>query len=325
MIVDVHTHFYPQAYLALLDQHGQGVRLRTDSQGRRYLEQHGTRLATLTPPMVDLDERLRVMDRLGVAVQVLSLTSPNVYVFPEAVAVQVARQVNQAYAEIKDRYPRRFRCLASVPLGTGAEVDELDHAVQVLGLDGVVVGTTVGSRPVDDPRFEPFWRRADELGLVVFLHPMGGLASPHLREFSLLPLVGFPTETTVGLARLVYSGFFDRYPRVRLIAPHAGGAVPYLMGRLDTGYRAYAECATTPRPPGEALRTVYYDTVNRHPPALRCLLDTVGPGRVVFGSDFPHVIGHLEDGVRGLREAGLAAEAMEAVLHGNARRLFGIP
>jgi aminocarboxymuconate-semialdehyde decarboxylase len=325
VIVDVHTHFYPQAYLALLEQQGRGVRLRTDAQGRRYLEQHGTRLATLTSPMVDLEERLRVMDRLGVTVQVLSLTSPNVYAFPEAVAVQAARQVNQAYAEIKDRHPRRFRCLASVPLGTGAEVDELDHAVHALGLDGVVVGTTVGHRTVDDPLFEPFWRRADELGLVVFLHPMGGLASPHLQEFSLLPLVGFPAETTVALARLAYSGFFDRYPRVRLVAPHAGGAVPYLLGRLDTGYRAYAECAAASRPPGEALRTVYYDTVNHHPPALRCLLDTVGPGRVVFGSDFPHVIGHLEEGARCLQQAGLDPEALQAVLCRNAQRLFGIP
>ena len=153
---------------------------------------------------------------------------------------------------------------------------------------------------------------------------MGGFVSPHLQDFSLVPLVGFPAETTVALARMAYSGFFDRYPRVKLVAPHAGGAVPYLLGRLDTGYRAYAECATAAHPPSEALRRVYYDTVNTYPPAVRCLLDTVGPEKVVFGSDFPHVIGHLEDGVRALQEAGLDPDGLEAVLWRNARDLLAL-
>ncbi len=324
MLVDVHTHFYPQAYLEQLEREAPGVRVRTDAQGRRYLEQHGTRLATLTEPMVDLPQRLRLMDHLGVDVQVLSLTSPNVYAFPDGGAVEAARLVNRAYAEIKGRYPRRFRCLASVPLGTGAEVQELEVAVCELGLDGVVVGTTVGHRTLDDPAFAAFWYRADQLGVVVFLHPMGGFPSAFLRDYSLVPLVGFPVETTVALARLAYSGFFDRYPRLRVIAPHAGGTVPFLLGRLDTGYRAYPECAGAVRPPSQALRQVYYDTVNPYPPALRCLAESVGPQRMLFGSDFPHVIGSVEAVLRSLRDAGLDAEALEGVLWRNARDLLGL-
>ncbi len=324
MLVDLHTHFYPQGYLRLLEQEATDVRVRTDPQGRRYLEQHGTRLATLTRPMVDLEERLRLMDQLQVDVQVLSLTSPNVYVFPDGVAVRAARQANEAYAELKGRHPNRFRCLASLPLGTGAELEELDYAVHALGLDGVVVGATVRGRPLDDPAFEPFWRRADELDLVVFLHPMGDLASPHLQEYSLVPLVGFPAETTVALARLAYSGFFDRYPRVKLVAPHAGGAVPYLLGRLDTGYEAYAECAQARQKPSEALRRVWYDTTNPYPPALRCLVEAVGPERLVFGSDFPHVIGSVEKVERCLQEAGLEPEVLEGVRWRNAADLFGV-
>lgn len=324
MLVDLHTHFYPQGYLRLLEQEATDVRVRTDPRGRRYLERHGTRLATLTPPMVDLQERLRLMDHLQVDVQVVSLTSPNVYVFPDGVAVRAARQVNEAYAEFKQRYPDRFRCLASLPLGTGAEVEELERAVSVLGLDGVVVGTTVRGRPLDDATFEPFWRRADELGLVVLLHPMGELASPPLREYSLVPLVGFPAETTVALARLAYSGFFDRYARVKVVAPHAGGAVPYLLGRLDTGYEAYGECASARHRPSEALRRVWYDTTNPYPPALRCLVEAVGWERLVFGSDFPHVIGSVDKVRRCLEEAGLDPEALEAVRWRNATHSLGL-
>ena len=324
VLVDVHTHFYPQAYLERLVREAPGIRVRTDAQGRQYLEQHGTRLATLTEPMVDLPHRLRLMDQLGVDVQVLSLTSPNVYAFPDGTAVEVARLVNRAYAEIKGRHPRRFRCLASVPMGTGAEIQELEVAVRELGLDGVVVGTTVGDRTLDDPAFEAFWQRADQLGVVVFLHPMGGFPPASLQDYSLVPLVGFPVETTVALARLAYSGFFDRYPRVKVIAPHAGGTVPFLLGRLDTGYRAYRECGGTVQPPSQALRHVYYDTVNPYPPALRCLAEAVGPQRMLFGSDFPHVIGSVEAVLRSLREAGLDGDALEGVLWRNAWHLLGL-
>ncbi len=324
MAVDVHTHFYPEPYLALIEREATGVQVRTDRQGRRYLEQHGTRLATLTPPMHDLEERLRAMRRMQVSVQVLSLTCPNVYTFPDPVAVQAARLANRAYAEIKRRHPDRFRCLASVPLGTGAELDELDYALSVLELDGVVVGTTVREKTVDDPAFRAFWERADQLGLVVLLHPMGGLDSPHLEDYSLVPLVGFPMETTVVVARLAYGGFFDRYPRVKLVVPHAGGTVPYLLGRLDTGYRAYAECAVSARPPSEGLRAAYYDTVNAYPPALRCLAEAVGPHRMLFGSDFPHVIGSVELVEHALRQAGLDEDSLDAVLRQNARKLLGL-
>lgn len=324
MLIDLHTHFYPLAYLQLLEREATDVRLRPDPQGRRYLEQHASRLATLTRPMVDLEERLRLMDHLGVDIQVLSLTSPNVYVFPDEAAVRAAREVNRAYAELKGRHPNRFRCLASVPMGTGGEVEELDYAISVLGLDGVVVGTTIRSTFLDDPTFEPFWRRADELGLVVFLHPMGGLASQHLREYSLVPLVGFPAETTVAFARLAYSGFFDRYPRVKLVAPHAGGAIPYLLGRLDTGYEAYAECASARQRPSQVLRQIWYDTTNPYPPALRCLVEAVGPERLVFGSDFPHVIGGVEKVARCLEEVGLDSEVLEGVRWRNARDALGL-
>ncbi|MER3460022.1 MAG: hypothetical protein C4303_02210 [candidate division GAL15 bacterium] len=209
---------------------------------------------------MDLQERARLVAQHPATVQVLSLTSPNVYVFPPAEAVRAARLANRAYAQIKDRYPDRFRALASVPLGTGAELEELDYAVSDLGLDGVVVGTTVGSRPLDDPLLQPFWERANQLGLVVLLHPMGGLASPLLRDFSLVPLVGFPAETTVTLARLAYSGFFQRYPRVKVVAPHAGGALPYLpVGPAGQGVRCVRGVrrmrpASEPGPSSRVLR-----------------------------------------------------------------------
>jgi aminocarboxymuconate-semialdehyde decarboxylase len=321
MRIDLHTHLFPHEYLSLLEDRGQGVWIRTDSEGRRYIEEGGTRLATLTPPMLEVETRLDAMDREGIDVQVLSLTSPNVYCFEAHDAVRAARLVNDAYAALKARHPRRFLALASVPLGSGEELGELDRALDSLGLDGVVVGTNVGGKELDDPAFEPFWRRVAELGRPVLVHPMAPVAgTAGMERFSLVPLIGFPFETTLCLARLIWSGLMDRYPGLRIIAVHAGGAAPYLAGRLEIGTDAYAECRGIELRPLDYLRRFWYDPVSYHPPALRLLRDTVGVERIVFGTDYPHVIGDPARVRRSLEEV-FGPEEQEAIGWRNASRL----
>jgi aminocarboxymuconate-semialdehyde decarboxylase len=323
--VDVHNHFYSSGYLRMLEEESVGVRIKTDADGRRYLEEGRTRLATLTPPMTDLQARFAMMDTEGIAVQVISLTAPNVYCFDDAGAVRAARLVNDEYAAVKERHPDRIRCLASVPLGTGGEVEELDRAIHTLGLDGVIVGTNVAGRALDDPEFEPFWRRADDLALPVLVHPMTPMAgTAHMDGFALVPMVGFPFDTTLAFARLIWSGFLDRHRRLKLIALHAGGALPYLAGRLEIGADAYAENRQVEQRPQWYLRRLFYDTVSYHPPALRLLVDTVGASQVLFGTDYPHVIGDPGRVAQTLAAAGLSAEELEAIGWRNAREGLGL-
>jgi len=324
MRIDVHNHFFPNAYLRLLEDRAQGVRVRIDRDGRSYLEEGGTRLATLTAPMTVLEDRLAMMREQGIGVQVISLTSPNVYCFGEDDAIAAARLVNDEYAAIKEQHRGRFRCLASVPLGTGAEVEELDRAVTRLGLDGVVVGTNVNGRPLEDPAFAPFWRRADELALPVLVHPMAPLlGTAFMEDYALLPMLGFPFDTTLALVRLMWTGFLDRHPNLKLIALHAGGALPYFVGRLEIGADAYAECRQVAHRPHWYLRRLYYDTISYSVPAIRTLVQTVGPDRVVFGTDYPHVIGDVARNLATLHQAGLEEEALEAIESGNAARDLG--
>ncbi|HLH70345.1 MAG TPA: amidohydrolase family protein [Candidatus Dormibacteraeota bacterium] len=325
MRVDIHNHFYPAAYLALLEERGRGVCVRTDLQGRRYLEEAGTRLATLTPPMTDLERRFEMMDAVGIDVQVLSLTAPNVYAFTADDAILAARLVNDEYARIRAAHARRLRCLASVPLGTGAEVEELDRAILQLGLDGVVVGTNVAGRALDDPGFDPFWRRVDELRCPVLIHPMTPMVGTrHMEDHALVPMVGFPFDTTLAVARLIWTGFLDRHPHLRLIVLHAGGALPYLAGRLEIGADAYAECRQVERRPTWYLGRLFYDTVSYHPPALRLLADLVGVGRMVLGTDYPHVIGDPARVIASLAQAGFSPEDLERICWMNARDGLGI-
>lgn len=324
MRIDVHNHLFPDAYLRLLEDRADGLAVRTDRDGRRYLEEGGTRLATLTPPMTALEDRLAMMREQRIDVQVISLTSPNVYCFGKEDAIAAARLVNDEYAAIKDRHRDRFRCLASVPLGTGAEVEELDRAITELGLDGVIVGTNIHGRALDDPAFAAFWRRADELALPVLLHPMTPmLGTAFMDDFALVPMLGFPFDTTLALVRLMWTGFLDRHPHLKLIALHAGGALPYLVGRLEIGADAYAECRQVAQRPSWYLRRLYYDTISYHPPAIRLLVETVGAGQVVFGTDYPHVIGDVARNLETLQAAGLDEQALEAIEGRTAARDLG--
>ena len=318
MRVDIHNHFYPGAYLQQLEEHAEGVRIGTDRAGRRYLEEGGTRLVTLTEPMVDLEARFAMMDSSGIDVQILSMTSPNVYAFRSDRALEVARMVNDEYAAAKDRNPDRLRCLASVPLGTGAEVEELDRAILQLGLDGLIVGTNIHGKALEDAAFESFWRRVDELRLPVLLHPMTPMVgTQYLDRYALVPLVGFPFDTTLAVMRLVWSGFLERYPNVRLIASHTGGALAYLTGRFEIGYDAYPECRDIRNRPAQLLKRIWYDTISYHPPALRCLAESVGTDRMVFGTDYPHVIGDADRVIKSLEDAGFSSDDLERIYYRN--------
>lgn len=319
MRIDAHTHFFPTEYLRLLEERAPGVTAGVDSLGRRYLAKGDSRIFTLTPGMNDVELRLRAMDEVGVDVQVLSLT--RLYLFEGPAQAEVARICNDAYARLRERHKRRFRCLASVPLSNpDAAAAELDRAVGGLGLDGAIVGTHVDGQPLDDERFAPFFRRADELGTPLFIHPVPPAASSiQMRGYALVPMVGFIFETSLAIARLVYSGFFDRYPRVRVLVPHLGGAAPYLAGRWDIGYEAYPECRERLAvPPTEHLKNLYYDTATAHPAALRCAAGVVGVRRILFGSDYPHAVGDPRRGLRAIADAGFSAEEEAAIMAGNA-------
>jgi aminocarboxymuconate-semialdehyde decarboxylase len=139
----------------------------------------------------------------------------------------------------------------------------------------------------------------------------------YLDVFALVPLIGFPFDTTLAVMRLIWSGFLERFPRVKLIASHAGGALAYLTGRFEIGYDAYPECRQTSMRPEEALKRIWYDTIGYHPPALRCLADSVGVSQMVFGTDYPHVIGDAERVIASLEATGFTGDELDAIYYRN--------
>jgi aminocarboxymuconate-semialdehyde decarboxylase len=322
--IDAHAHAQPPEYLDALLASGRYESVR-DAEGRIVVRERGSRFLTITPQMHHPEQRVAEMDEAGIDMQILSVTTPQVYFLQGQAAVDLARRCNDYLADIVRSYPTRFRALASVPLTADpdAAVREFVRCLDDLGMVGAIIGSNIDGRPIDDPAFDAFYAEADRRATTLFIHPMVPAGIEVMNPYALAPLVGFMFDTTLAVSRLIFSGFFERYPRVKVLVGHLGAAVPYLAGRLDIGWRSYSDCQGIPHPPTEYIRRLYLDTVSFHAPALRCALETVGPDRIVFGSDYPHVIGDVGGAIASIQQA-LPATTHDGVLGHTAAELFGV-
>jgi aminocarboxymuconate-semialdehyde decarboxylase len=299
--IDIHNHFYPASYFEMIRELGApDYRFATDVSGATTIEFRGTRFFGVQPPMTDAALRVEEMDRVGVDLQVLSLSVPNVYFAGEEREPEIARRTNDAYAELIARNPRRFKALASIPMDVPDEASkELARALDELKLQGVLLLSHIRGKPLTDPRFRPFFEEADHRNLFVLIHPMlpAGMAEA-LKDYVLGPLVGFPFDSTLAVARMCIDGLFRDFPNIRFLVPHLGGAIPYLLPRLDQGYRDFAACrAKIEQPPSFYLKKLYFDTVSAGPSTLAFVRELVGAGRIAFGSDYPHLPGSMSGAI----------------------------
>ena len=324
MIIDVHTHFFPPGYLEALRSDPDPYAIDRDAHGRTILTLHGARVVTMTQEMTSPEDRLRDMDRQGVDLQIVSVTTPNVEFGPQAGRLSLARMANDGLIDLTRRFPRRFAALASVPLANPeAATRELERTAGEPGIVGVILGSNISGRYLDDPAFFPLLERAQALRMPVLVHPMPPAAADATFARGLVPLLGFVFNTSVSVARMALAGVFERLPELAVILGHLGGTLPYLMQRLDNGYRAYPETrGGIPHPPSHYLRRLYYDTVSFSVPSLRCALEAVGPGQIVMGTDYPHVIGDIDAALGSVRALGLPDAAVTGILGDTAARLF---
>lgn len=326
-VVDFHNHFYPPEYVAALSSSTSGSRVKVtvDAAGNPLVHYPGD-YNILVPGHRDIEYRQRVLDEHGVDRQVLTLTTPGVHVEQADVAVRLARMVNDAFAAIVRERGQRFTTLATLPLNDPTEATrELERAMTRLGMPGAMVFSNINHATLADPVYEPLWQKADELGAVIYIHPTDPVGVEAMLDYWLMPLVGFLFDTTLAAARLVFSGVVERYPRIRWVLTHMGGAIPYLAERLDRGWRAFADCRQhINRPPSEYLRTFYYDTVNFNPAALRLALDFAGPEHLLAGSDYPHQIGSIPLMLETIEALDVQNDVKQKILGGNAAALLGL-
>jgi aminocarboxymuconate-semialdehyde decarboxylase len=323
MIIDVHNHFYPPQYLDALRSGKSVVRVTTDSHGNPHIHYPGDYNVAVAGHR-DIAYRQGVLEQEGVDTQVITLTTPGTHVESPRYAAQLAALVNDAFAEIvSDRGPR-FASLATLPLNDpDAAARELRRAIEELRMPGAMLFSNVNGAALADERFWPLYEIADAAGAVLHIHPTSPLGVEAMTQYWLMPLVGFLMDTTLAAAHLVFSGVAERFPRVRWVLSHLGGAIPYLAERLDRGFHAFAECRKNIRkPPSQYLRTWYFDTVNFDRKALELAVSFAGVERILAGSDYPHQIGSIPSMLSAVRGLPLSDGDRARILGGNAAGLY---
>ncbi|MBV8354179.1 MAG: amidohydrolase family protein, partial [Candidatus Eremiobacteraeota bacterium] len=221
------------------------------------------------------------------------------------------------------RVPQRFAAFATVPLqAPAAAADELRYAVEELGHWGAEIGTSVAGAPLDDRALDVFWEACCELDVPVFIHPQHELGGERAKDYYLGNLFGNPSETGLIGARLIFSGLFERFANLHLILAHAGGTLPYIVGRLDHGWEVRPETKSLPKPPSAYLTRFFFDTITHDDALLAYLVGRVGAQRVVAGTDRPFDMGLDDPRSVVARIPGLDEGARGAILGGNARAIL---
>lgn len=298
MVIDVHAHYYSARYLELLG--------RPDLPPRAAAALAGQGIA----------ERLALLDRSGIDTQVLSVSQAQPYLPDPGAAAEAAKVANEEYIGLCTAYHGRFLAFAALPLPhvdqALAEIDRIASADPVVGF---TLGCSVAGRQLDDPLFQPVFAELDRRGAVVFLHPVGQEDTPWLAGHNLAWLVGAPFEDTAAALRLVLSGVPDRFPGLKFIVPHLGGAIPFLIARIG---RKSAEQISN------GLRTMYYDTVSGSAEALASACRTYGADRLLFGTDYPYCDEpQFRHHLSYLRQAGISPGELEQITGGTAAALLG--
>ena len=261
-------------------------------------------LALMTPPasptllpkllMATPQERLAAMDAQGIDMQALSI-NPFWYRADRDVATRICEIQNEKLAQACAANPDRFVAFATVALQhPDLAAAQLEDGMKKYNLRGAAIGGSVNGEEISNPRFHPFWAKAEQLGALVFIHPQGNAelnATTRLKGNGILDnVIGNPLETTIALSHLIFEGTLDRFPGLKICAAHGGGFLPSYAGRFDQGCLTFPARCTGPikKKPSEYLRQMYYDSIVFTPEALRHLAAETGPGQIVMGTDYPY-------------------------------------
>ena len=323
MIIDFHNHFYPGAYVDELKREKGYASVSTDPKGRLLIHYTGD-YNVIVGPHIDIGDRIRDMDRTGIDMQVLTLTTPGVEREAAKRGVKLAKLTNDGFAEIIDEYPDRFTALATLPLqDPGAAVDELERAVTELGLRGAMLLSNVNGKPLDAEEFGPVLEKAVKLDVPLYIHPTSPINDKWMNDYRLVPIMGFGVDTSLAVLRLVFSGALKRHPQLKLVASHVGGVFPFLRGRIETGFNAYPECKLhIQEPPSIYLKKVWMDSIIYDNDVLMSALSFSGAEKMMLGTDHPHQIGDIEKAVSRIKELDVSPKEKELILGENAAKLL---
>jgi len=324
-VIDVHTHMFTTRWLELLKKEGGLYGLKTRPDGQEEIFRGNTPVVIPQKGHFDYKLRIKHMDAAGIDVSIVSLTCPNVYWGKREISLRAAKESNDSMAEAQRKYPDRIRWFTSLPWEyPQAAISELTRSCEK-GAIGVMVLANVSGRSLTDPMFAPIWAEIDRRALPVLVHPTDppGVDLMDMTKFDLSWSVGFMFDTTLAITRMMFEGFFDQYPNLKIIASHGGGALPYLVGRFEKGDEVEIPSRRRmKRKPTDYLRHIYYDSITYDLGALKHLISVVGADRVMFGTDWPHQVHDTKGAFE--NTAALSPAEQDAIRSANATRVFNL-
>lgn len=326
--IDVHAHYLPETVLSLVAARGEefGAVSYSGPEGPGFTINGSLKTGPTPPEDLDLDLRIQSMDRQGVSIQVLSMTTPMFYWAGEDLAALLCVAYNDAANDVHRRQPGRILAFAQLPMNyPDRAIEELERIRKLPGIRGVYMGTHVGPLELSDRKLFPIYERIADLGWPIFLHPIAVIGYERLsRDFYLNNLLGNPVEAAIAAAHLIFGGVLDAFPRLHIGLPHGGGALPILIGRFNHGYEVRPECRAAKKRPEDYLNRFSFDTLGHSDAVLRHLLNLVGPQHVVLGSDYCADMGYADPVGVVERIAEISDHERQAILWENAAKLLNV-
>ena len=321
--IDCQSHVFPAAYAELLKRNRGGLQT-SGSDGLYQIDYWGVQRFVLRLADYSVEQKIRAMDKAGIDMSVLSVNIPSPDLLDDDLASEGARICNDFLADLCTTYPGRFVAIASLPLNdVPSAVAELNRAVDKLDLRGVFLCSNINGKPLDAPEFDPFYAHTAAKGIPLVLHPTVPTWGDAIKDHSMIPMMGFMVDTSFAMMRLILGGVLERHPTLQVVHPHAGGIVPYLMGRImeQTEVKGRGREQIT-QSPMDYYQNVYLDLVSPSEQAIRYAMEFARTDRLLFGSDHPWVsIEAIHDRVDQIE---MSAADRAAIMGQNARRLFRI-
>lgn len=328
MRVDFHTHIIPEDIPDFVEKFG-GERWptleKTCSCGANIMVA-GKVFREVTDQVWSPEKRIQDMDAEGVDIQVLSPIPVTFSYWAEPNAAEEMSKIqNDFIADTVKQYPDRFIGLGTVPLqDVDASIREMERCIHELGLKGIEIGTNINGKNLDDPAFTAFFEMAEKWEVPLFVHPWETLGTERMPRHNFMYTVGMPSETALAAASLVNGGVMEKFPGLKVCFAHGGGSFPYILPRLDQGWKVWPHLRQTSKPPSHYAKNFYFDSLNYDPLNLKFLVDRFGYEKVVMGSDYPFLLREIPPGKVIDDTVELTEEQKQAILGRNALAFLNI-
>jgi aminocarboxymuconate-semialdehyde decarboxylase len=325
--IDIHTHYFPEPFLKLIGDNAAayGIAWKDTPNGPQFLVGHVS-TGPVGKRFVDLDMRLAAMDEQKLEAHAMSLSQPLIYWAKDDLAQRLTESYNDGLARAHEKHPSRLYGLATLPMQSPElSVKEVARAAKLPGMKGYYISTNVNGKNLSDASFFPVYEAIEATGMPLFIHPVHVLAPERLEQYYLTNLLGNPYESGIAAAHLIFGGVMDRFQRLEVVLPHAGGAFPWLVWRLQRGWEKRQDLKHLKlQGPAAYLRRFHYDTVGYSDHVIDYLVRVVGADRILMGSDYCFPIAYEQPVELVENNPTLDGSAKEAVICGNARKLLKI-